>query len=105
MKNRILIGAVAVFALGALALPGGASAIRERKAVASTPSARAALESAGARLLADYGSFAVYAAPDGALAKSANGVTLRDDLDIVRLRRGDVDTRAEEARAATSRSA
>jgi hypothetical protein len=56
--------------------------------------ARAALEAAGARGLADYGSFAVYEATDDSLRAAPAGARVRDDYNLLRLRRGDLDTRA-----------
>lgn len=90
----------------ALALAGSIETARGRqvpalKVVATSSAARASLESTGALLIADYGGFAVYAAPPVALAKPIAGVFARDDFNILRFRRGDVDTRLAKAASPT----
>jgi hypothetical protein len=72
--------------------------LRKVTVPAGSPS-HAALDAAGARPLANYGSFAVYEATDDALANVPAGARVRDDYNLLRLRRGDLDTRAASAKA------
>ncbi|HEY3861080.1 MAG TPA: S8 family serine peptidase [Verrucomicrobiae bacterium] len=98
MKNRVFAGTVVLMFFGVAPMLWGQAAGRHKVQVTDRALGQT-LAASGARLIADYGGFQLFDAPDSMTNLPAEQGQLRDDYNIIHLNASRLDTTSAKARS------